>query len=70
VHLRELDSADDRAAVPDWRLPDAGPASSAGPLPWLPGVPDRAANDTLGPDLKARADLIATWQTSCARRRS
>ena len=38
---RELDSADDRAAVLDWRLHDPSTAG-AGPLPWLPGIPQRA----------------------------
>ena len=37
---RELDSADDRAAVLDWRLDDPVTAGS-GPLPWLPGIPQR-----------------------------
>ena len=37
---RELDSADDRAAVLDWRLDDTGHRNAGpGPLPWLPGIP-------------------------------
>ena len=37
---RELDSADNRAAVLDWRLDDTGHHDAAqGPLPWLPGIP-------------------------------
>ena len=37
---RELDSADDRAAVLDWRLDDTGHRDAGqGPLPWLPGIP-------------------------------
>jgi hypothetical protein len=35
---RDLSTAEDMAAVLDWRLPE--PASiDAGPLPWLPGIP-------------------------------
>ena len=35
---RDLSTAEDMAAVLDWRLPE--PASSdPGPLPWLPGIP-------------------------------
>ena len=37
---RELNSADDRAAVLDWRLDDTGHRNTGqGPLPWLPGIP-------------------------------
>ena len=37
---RELSSADDRAAVLDWRLDDTGHRNAApGTLPWLPGIP-------------------------------
>jgi hypothetical protein len=56
----EMSSADDRAAVLDWRLDNARPRSSRdGPLLWLPGIPDRiAANPTWGPYLGARSRLI------------
>jgi conjugative relaxase-like TrwC/TraI family protein len=65
-HLRhaceasEISSADDRAAVLDWRLDNARPRSSRdGPLPWLLGIPDRiAADPTWGPYLDARSRLI------------
>ena len=56
----EISSADDRAAVLDWRLDNASPRSSRdGPLPWLPGIPDRiAADPTWGPYLDARSRLV------------
>ena len=56
----EISSADDRAAVLDWRLDNVSPRSSPdGPLPWLPGIPDRiAADPTWGPYLDARSRLI------------
>jgi hypothetical protein len=56
----EISTADDRAAVLDWRLDNASPRNSRdGPLPWLPGIPDRiAADPTWGPYLGARSRLI------------
>jgi AAA domain len=56
----EIGSADDRAAVLDWRLDNASPRSSRdGPLPWLPGIPDCiAADPTWGPYLDARSRLV------------
>jgi hypothetical protein len=56
----EMSSADDRAAALDWRLDNASPCSSRdGPLPWLPGIPDRiGADPTWGPYLSARSRLI------------
>lgn len=56
---RELDSADDRAAVLDWRLDDSGLRSSGtGPLPWLPGIPEQLAdNPHWGEYLTQRAAL-------------
>jgi hypothetical protein len=41
----ELDTADDRAAVIAWRLDDTRLHNSLAPLPWLPGIPDRIANN-------------------------
>ena len=59
--IRELISADDRAAVLNWRLDDTNLLSGRdGPLPWLPGIPDRiAADPTWGPYLDARSHLVA-----------
>ena len=55
---RELDTADDRAAVLDWRLPDPG-STGTRPLPWLPGIPRTLHNDPhWGPYLAARCALV------------
>jgi conjugative relaxase-like TrwC/TraI family protein len=56
----EISSADDRAAVLDWRLDNAGLQSGrAGPLPWLPEIPDRiAADPTWGRYVGARSHLV------------
>jgi conjugative relaxase-like TrwC/TraI family protein len=58
---KEISSADDRAAVLDWRLDHTGPLGGRdGPLPWLPGIPDRiAADPRWGPYLNARSQLVA-----------
>ncbi|WP_116451572.1 MobF family relaxase [Blastococcus litoris] len=62
VEARELQTASDPAAVLDWRLPMPG---SAGPLPWLPGIPaPLAADPHWGPYLTARAGHLA----ACAAR--
>jgi hypothetical protein len=57
---RELISADDRAAVLDWRLDDTSLSIGRdGPLPWLAGIPDRiAADPNWGPYLDARSQLV------------
>ena len=55
----ELDTAHDRAAVLGWRLDDTRLHNSLAPLPWLPGIPDRIANNAdWGPYLAARAQQI------------
>ena len=55
-----LKDAHDAAAVLDWRL-DATRRAPAGPLPWLPGIPDRlAADPTWGAYLTERASLVTT----------
>jgi len=56
---REVCSADDRAAVLDWRLHEISLPSRDGPLPWLPGIPDRiAADPRWGPYLHARSHQV------------
>jgi hypothetical protein len=59
---RELDSAEDRAAVVDWRLDDTGHHNTGpGPLPWLPGIPTGLRDHPeWGGYLTARSDLVAT----------
>jgi hypothetical protein len=55
----ELDTAGDRTAVLDWRLDDTRLHNSLAPLPWLPSIPDRIANNPdWGPYIAARAQLI------------
>jgi DNA primase catalytic core len=57
---RELESARDRAAVLDWRLDASGLRNAgAGPLPWMPGIPARLADDPhWGAYLSQRAHLV------------
>ena len=59
---RELNSADDRAAVLDWRLDDTGHRNAGqGPLPWLPGIPQGLRDHPVWGDyLAARSDLVRT----------
>jgi hypothetical protein len=59
---RELDSADDRAAVLDWRLDDPGHHNACqSPLPWLPGIPQGLREHPVwGTYLAARSDLVRT----------
>jgi hypothetical protein len=57
---RELDTADDRAAVLDWRLPHPG-TPGTGPLPWLPGIPAALHDNPIWrPYLTARCQLVTT----------
>lgn len=58
---RSLATAYDAAAVLDWRLDSSGLRNAgAGPLPWVPEVPDSLQQDsTWGPYLAARADLVS-----------
>jgi hypothetical protein len=59
---REIDSADDRAAVVDWRLDDTGLRNAGqGPLPWLPGIPEGLRDHPVwGNYLAARSVLART----------
>jgi hypothetical protein len=58
---RQLGSADDRAAVLDWRLDNPGLLGGRdGPLPGLPAIPTRLLDhEQWGPYLTARAHLVA-----------
>ncbi|WP_114905345.1 MobF family relaxase [Ornithinimicrobium murale] len=60
VASRELDSASDPAAVLGWRLDDSGLRNAgAGPLPWVPAVPQPLAeHPTWGDYLTRRAGLV------------
>jgi hypothetical protein len=56
----DLTGAHDQAAVLDWRIEDINEVTIGGPLPWLPGIPDRiAADPNWGPYLDARSHLVA-----------
>jgi conjugative relaxase-like TrwC/TraI family protein len=55
---RDLSTAEDMAAVLDWRLPE--PASTEpGPLPWLPGIPEALQDHHVwGRYLAKRSQLV------------
>ncbi|WP_081877902.1 MobF family relaxase [Nocardia brasiliensis] len=56
---RELATADDVAAVLDWRLDSTGKHSAgSGPLPWATGIPDGLRHDHDGTQLVARAQIV------------
>lgn len=59
---RRLDGAKDVAAVLDWRLDPSGTRTrTAGPVPWMPGVPAALADHPqYGKWLTARADQVAS----------
>jgi len=65
LRSREIDTAADVAAVLDWRLDPTHTRShtrshTPGPLPWLPGIPQRLADDPhWGPYLTARSAQIS-----------
>jgi hypothetical protein len=55
---RELHTAEDMAAVLDWRLPEPAP-TDPGPLPWLPGVPEALHDHPVwGEYLAKRSQLV------------
>ena len=55
---RELHTAGDMAAVLDWRLPEP-PTCEDGPLPWLPGIPQRLQKQPVwGVYLATRSRLV------------
>ncbi|GAB2480206.1 hypothetical protein GCM10027030_12780 [Luteococcus sediminum] len=56
----ELDDARDKAATLAWRLDTRHPLT-AGPLPWLPGIPTRTQDDPAwGTWARQRATLVTT----------
>jgi hypothetical protein len=56
----DLTRAHGQAAVIDSRIEDGSQVTAGGPLPWLPGIPHRLANDPdWGPYLNARSQLVA-----------
>jgi hypothetical protein len=57
---RDLTSADDQAAVIDWRIQDVNQVTAGGPLQWLSGIPHvLAADPDWGPYLNGRSQLVA-----------
>ena len=55
---RELHTAEDMAAVLDWRLPEPAPIDP-GPLPWLPGIPSTLHDHPVwGEYLAKRSQLV------------
>ncbi|MBO0878785.1 MAG: relaxase domain-containing protein [Mycobacterium sp.] len=62
IAARELGTANDAAAVLDWRLDSSSAHSTAPrPLPWLPSIPDAVrANHRVAAFLDARQRLITT----------
>ncbi|WP_433678187.1 MobF family relaxase [Nocardia sp. CA-119907] len=61
---RELDTADDVAAVLDWRLDPSGAHSTTGaPLPWASGIPRGLRAELDSTQLTARARIVADLAT-------
>ncbi|WP_433664728.1 MobF family relaxase [Nocardia sp. CA-128927] len=59
-NARELDTADDPAAVLDWRLDPTGAHSTGhGPLPWATGIPGGLDAGHDSAQLSARARIVA-----------
>ncbi|WP_433527737.1 MobF family relaxase (plasmid) [Nocardia pseudovaccinii] len=69
VNARELDTADDKAAVLDWRIDPTGAHSArlAGPMRWLPEVPPALTEfGRLGEHLTARSRQISDLAAAVA----
>jgi conjugative relaxase-like TrwC/TraI family protein len=68
AQFRELDTADDVAAVLDWRLDTTGRHSGkTGPLPWLPGLPaPLVEHPQWGPYLSARERAVTDTAAAVA----
>ncbi|WP_433622109.1 MobF family relaxase [Nocardia sp. CA-120079] len=61
---RELDTADDVAAVLDWRLDPSGAHSTANaPLPWATGIPRGLRAERDSTQLAARARIVTDLAT-------
>ncbi|MFI9504206.1 MobF family relaxase [Nocardia sp. NPDC052566] len=59
-NARELDTADDAAAVLDWRLDPGGAHSTGrGPVAWAAGIPDGLDTERDPTQLRARARIVA-----------
>ncbi|MEV0853760.1 MobF family relaxase [Nocardia fluminea] len=59
VGTRELDTADDPAAVLDWRLDPTGAHSAGtGPLIWVPGLPGGVVDQALAEPVRAREQIV------------
>ncbi|MFI8974207.1 MobF family relaxase [Nocardia asteroides] len=64
AQARELDTADDPAAVLDWRLDPSGAHSSGrGPLGWTPGLPHHGVDAELAAAVVARERIVADLAT-------
>jgi hypothetical protein len=55
----ELHTAEDMAAVLDWRLPEPAP-TDPGPLPWLPGIPEALPDHPVWDEYLAERSRLAT----------
>jgi len=68
AQFRELATADDVAAVLDWRVDTTGRHSGkTGPLPWLPGLPaPLAEHPQWGPYLSARERAVTDTAAAVA----
>jgi hypothetical protein len=66
---RELHTAEDMAAVLDWRL-DEPALTSAGPLPWLPGIPKGVHDHPVWGEYLARRSELVIGLADHVRRRA